>query len=52
MAKPIKATPVLRGADARRLVNNMLQNKKAKQSEADYERQKAVYEKYKGVFLL
>jgi hypothetical protein len=52
MARPIKATPTLIGRDARRFVDNMNKNKDKRQTQADYNRQKAVYEKYKGIFNL
>lgn len=50
MAKPIKNTPTLTGRDARRFVDSINRNRNNRQTEEDYNRQKAVYEKYKGIF--
>jgi hypothetical protein len=52
MAKPIKNTPTLTGRDARRFVDNINKNRNSRQTQEDYNRQKAVYEKYKNMFAL
>jgi hypothetical protein len=52
MARPIKSTPIITGRDARNFVDNMNKNRDIRQPQEEYDRRKAIYEKYKGIFNL